>query len=164
MNDRWNYHGVGDNWPAPWTIRTPPVAQELFDAIADIVNMRDQPWRLEAACRGVGPTLFYPEQHDMLTAQTALEVCSGCPVATECRDAGDRERYGVWGGSTVTTRRGWASDAPVEKPERPLPPITHGTHGGYQQHRRQGTMCDDCRQARNEHRAAIRAVKGWRAA
>ena len=169
MTDDWNYHNTGDNWPAPWQHRPrPEPARELFDAIADLVHLRNQPWRQHAACRGIGPALFFPEQHDMLTSTTATAVCTSCPVAAECRQAGDKERYGVWGGQTVTRRRGWAGDAPKadkpDKPEAPLPPINHGTHGGYQAHRRQGTMCDDCRQARNEHRNAIRAVKGWRAA
>jgi WhiB family redox-sensing transcriptional regulator len=42
----------------------------------------------------------------------AKEICSSCPVQTECRDyaIGIREQHGIWGGLTESERRtlaGW---------------------------------------------------------
>lgn len=63
-------------------------------------------WHAEAACRGMGPADFYSGyevgrgHHDEPTPDLwrALDTCRGCPVAAECREAGDGERWGVWGG------------------------------------------------------------------
>lgn len=62
-------------------------------------------WHSRAACRGQGPESWYPstaaEQR-----QVALATCARCPVRRECREAGLREIYGVWGGLTERERQG----------------------------------------------------------
>lgn len=60
-------------------------------------------WRLQAACRGMAPSLFYPERGD--DTRNAREVCEGCPVVAECRDAGIYELFGVWGATNERERR-----------------------------------------------------------
>jgi hypothetical protein len=63
-------------------------------------------WYDEAACRGMGPDLFYMERgvtkHDHRAIRT---VCSNCPVKTECLKAGIGDHFGVWGGVTPKDRR-----------------------------------------------------------
>lgn len=63
-------------------------------------------WREQAACRGMGPNLFYPtpvlNPHTAVHVeraynQTALDICGRCPVADACAEAGRREP-GIWGG------------------------------------------------------------------
>lgn len=58
-------------------------------------------WRDDAACKG-RTHLFYPERG--LTAHAAKAICAGCPVQVECRAAGAREPFGVWGGTSVDDR------------------------------------------------------------
>lgn len=53
-------------------------------------------WKVQAACRGRGPQLFFPETE--AAAAAAAAVCAGCPVKVPCRRAGQSEPYGVWGG------------------------------------------------------------------
>ncbi|MGH8825918.1 MAG: WhiB family transcriptional regulator [Jiangellaceae bacterium] len=69
-------------------------------------------WRALAACRGMDTDLFYPEGRGQalhVREMIAKQVCAGCPVARECRQAaGERpERYGIWGGRTEG-ERGWS--------------------------------------------------------
>ena len=35
---------------------------------------------------------------DRLSRQLAALACCGCPIELDCADAGQYERYGVWGG------------------------------------------------------------------
>lgn len=62
-------------------------------------------WRVEAACRGMNPNVFYPEVGGA-AVRIARTICNTCPVQTEClEDARQhREEYGVWGGKTVNER------------------------------------------------------------
>lgn len=53
-------------------------------------------WQRRAACRGMGPELFFSPEEDLAAAARA--VCRICPVAIECRDFGEREPVGIWGG------------------------------------------------------------------
>lgn len=65
-------------------------------------------WRARAACRGMGPTLFYADgKEDQWVAPAARRVCAGCPVADECLDAAlaQREEFGVWAGTTPRQRQ-----------------------------------------------------------
>ena len=67
-------------------------------------------WRLEAACRGLGPNFFHPEKGDQHTLKTALEICNGtpdtepCPVKHNCLNwilttyTRDEDLYGIYGG------------------------------------------------------------------
>ncbi|MFD4855077.1 WhiB family transcriptional regulator [Streptomyces atratus] len=68
-------------------------------------------WMDAALCAQTDPDLWFPEgagQH----ARTALRVCAGCPVRTECaeyaqqvEDSADGRRYGAWGGKSARQRR-----------------------------------------------------------
>lgn len=55
----------------------------------------DPTWRQRAACRGMGPDLFYAD-----SSGAALEVCARCPVKAKCAmtAAVNQEHNGVWGG------------------------------------------------------------------
>ena len=67
-------------------------------------------WHQQAACRGVGPEAFYPPAGARETATThpyrdARKVCATCPVVDECRQAGQSESHGLWGGQSPGERR-----------------------------------------------------------
>jgi WhiB family transcriptional regulator, redox-sensing transcriptional regulator len=68
-------------------------------------------WHRRAACRGMGPAMFFPGKGHMPTQ--AIAVCSVCTVVVECRAAVgvDPETPGVWGGTTVKQRRQLRRDA-----------------------------------------------------
>ena len=85
----------------------------LVDRLADALGLEVdlQPWRREAACRGLDPELFYPRRTDSASGrvdrEAAKAVCKPCPVRPECLDhalaAG--ERHGIWGGLTEMERK-----------------------------------------------------------
>lgn len=62
-------------------------------------------WKAQAACRDFPSdridAVFYVGRDDFAEAKT---VCAGCPVIDDCRLAGRRERWGVWGGLSPTER------------------------------------------------------------
>tara|TARA_Y100001951_G_C11190097_1_gene210997 strand:- start:445 stop:672 length:228 start_codon:yes stop_codon:yes gene_type:complete len=62
----------------------------------------EQPWKLDAACRGERAEFFYEERYEAL----ALSFCARCPVAEACGEAGEGEQYGVWNGES----KGWPDD------------------------------------------------------
>lgn len=66
--------------------------------------MRDD-WLTHAACRGLNPTLFFPERGEPLT--NAKQVCDTCEVTTECLGYAMRHmiKEGVWGGKSERERR-----------------------------------------------------------
>ncbi|MAT04483.1 MAG: WhiB family transcriptional regulator [Acidimicrobiaceae bacterium] len=57
------------------------------------------------ACRGLDPTIFYPDRDD--DADVAKQVCAECSVQQTCLDyaLAQREKAGVWGGATERDRR-----------------------------------------------------------
>lgn len=62
------------------------------------------PWKLDAACRGEGLELFFPERRELVTG--AVAICAACPVRPECLEHGLRyERHGVWGGTSERQRK-----------------------------------------------------------
>lgn len=101
------------------------------DTLEYLLNSRPD-WHRRAACRGVGPDLFFPgpgHPHPV-----GVVLCESCPVIDDCR--GSDEPYGVWGGEI--RRRGVGDDG-----------IAHGTKEGRRQHQVRGVpLCDDCRAAR----------------
>jgi WhiB family redox-sensing transcriptional regulator len=136
------------------------------DIIARLFVRAD--WMTDAACKGMGPDLFFPQQGNR--GIEAKKVCAKCPVAEQCEQHAleNRERHGIWGGYSIDRRiRAVRNPRPRTSPGSggQTKPIAHGTLAGYQQERRRGIMpCDDCRNARNAHRQAIRAEHGWDAA
>ena len=59
-------------------------------------------WHRQAACRGMGTDLFFLDRGESVAP--ALELCGGCQVVAECREAGLGTRYGIWGGATAHDR------------------------------------------------------------
>ena len=57
------------------------------------------------ACAGVDPELFYPDRGE--STQEPKGVCGGCKLRTGCLEyaIANRERYGVWGGTSQRERR-----------------------------------------------------------
>ena len=70
--------------------------------------IRNQAWRLRAACAGRSPNLWFPEGggHSRAT-QEALAICRTCPVLMDCAEhaLAEPELYGIWGGTTETQRK-----------------------------------------------------------
>ena len=65
-------------------------------------------WHADAACRGMDPKIFYPEQGGYSTLAANVEAqatCDGCPVREQCGEQGARDEYGVWGGRRPEERR-----------------------------------------------------------
>jgi WhiB family redox-sensing transcriptional regulator len=87
--------------------------------ISEMCDVLQQPWRLQAACRGVDPELFYPvgdvgrpvldDGVTPIERETikAKAVCARCDVRQECLDYAilNGEEYGVWGGLTYPERK-----------------------------------------------------------
>ncbi len=67
--------------------------------------VKDIKWRELGACRGLDPTIFYPEPEE--SAESAKAVCDGCSVRIACLEhaLNSREKVGVWGGATERERR-----------------------------------------------------------
>jgi WhiB family redox-sensing transcriptional regulator len=59
-------------------------------------------WFDEAVCRGVSPSLFFPDRGDMAVAQRARAICAVCPVRRPCLEyaLANDEHHGIWGGTT----------------------------------------------------------------
>lgn len=62
-------------------------------------------WRELGACRGLEPTIFFPD--DDADAEDAKAVCASCSVRVACLEhaLSIREKQGVWGGATERERR-----------------------------------------------------------
>jgi WhiB family transcriptional regulator, redox-sensing transcriptional regulator len=65
-----------------------------------------QPWRQQAACRGLEPVIFYPTYDDD-DIDMAKAVCAQCAVREACLEhaLAVREKEGIWGGCTERERR-----------------------------------------------------------
>lgn len=62
-------------------------------------------WRELGACKGLDPSIFYPD--DESEANDAKAVCTACSVRVACLEYAlqSREKQGVWGGATERERR-----------------------------------------------------------
>jgi len=62
-------------------------------------------WHSLAACRGAGPSAFFPSRG--ATTARARAVCSTCPVTEECLTyaMADIDTTGIWGGTSARQRR-----------------------------------------------------------
>ena len=60
-------------------------------------------WWDDAACRGLGTRLFFPERGE--DHKQAKAVCVGCDVVETCRDEGMAEKFGIRGGLSERQRR-----------------------------------------------------------
>lgn len=63
------------------------------------------PWRQQAACRGMNPEIFHPDNG--LGAHRAMKVCERCIVRDDCLEYALRapEDKGIWGGRSERERR-----------------------------------------------------------
>ena len=62
-------------------------------------------WRNLGACRGLDPSVFFPETEEM--AEEAKNICLTCDVRVACLEhaLASREKVGIWGGTTERERR-----------------------------------------------------------
>jgi WhiB family redox-sensing transcriptional regulator len=78
-------------------------------------------WPDHAACKGVTPSLFYPEKGGGHSdAKRAKAFCNVCPVRAECLadelERGITGQYGVRGGTTPEQRRKMIRDQNTTTP------------------------------------------------
>lgn len=84
-------------------------------AAPDLMPDDPEPWRAQAACRGVDPDVFFPEKGQSVGGPRefytrARVFCARCPVREACLDyALERSSWpedaGMWGGTTPRERR-----------------------------------------------------------
>ena len=88
-------------------VDAPTVARTLF-----VRYVSEKPrWYDEAECKGLDPSLFYPDRGDS-TAE-AKAVCAMCPVQVQCAEhaLATMEKNGVWGGTSERQRKAMRSRA-----------------------------------------------------
>lgn len=80
-------------------------------------------WRALASCKhSPDRSIFFPVQGELPNDETkarisaAKEVCSGCPVRLQCREAGVDEPFGIWGGLTEQERNRWGRRRRLKRP------------------------------------------------
>jgi WhiB family transcriptional regulator, redox-sensing transcriptional regulator len=80
-----------------------------LDAVSDSPTYGEG-WRERAACRGMGPDLFYADNrgHERDCApivRQAQAICARCPVRDECHAYAlalpANQRVGIWGGVSI---------------------------------------------------------------
>lgn len=130
----------------------------FLDAVRD-------PWRLEAACRGMDPALFFTEKGHPVSLD-AKEACARCTVSLECLTYAvvHSIKQGYWGGRLPRQRHGLKSRLLAGEPLRPpcLCPNPkcrliagadrHGTRTGY---RYWNCRCERCVIAWREPKAVM---------
>ena len=69
------------------------------------MNKRDVDWQVDALCLEAGAENFFPEVDE--SPNPAKKVCAQCPVQEQCLAYAllNKERHGIWGGTTVHDRR-----------------------------------------------------------
>lgn len=134
--------------------------------------MKDQNWRLLAACRnGVDPDIFAADRPGATETVQAQTFCAICPVQPECLQLGiDSGAWGIYGGEFLRAGHIIPTPGPrmcsngcgrLAAPAGDGVGITHpccgatcrhqqivGTAAGYRFHRRRAEpVCDPCAQA-----------------
>lgn len=70
-------------------------------------SFNEHNWRGAAACRDVGPDVFFPDKGR--SPKDAKAYCAACAVRLLCLEAAlavpAGDDHGVWGGTTVRERR-----------------------------------------------------------
>lgn len=74
------------------------------------LNIGNEPWKQEAACKGMDISLFFPRRGEVLKIREAKKICLKCPVIEECREysfhiAGEFDTVGIFGGLTADNRK-----------------------------------------------------------
>ena len=63
----------------------------------------DMSWQEDAQCKNTDVESFY---YTGITPDVVKRICAKCPVSSECLSHALRyERWGFWGGTTMTQRR-----------------------------------------------------------
>lgn len=74
--------------------------------ISTFLGANGEDWSERARCRGVDPSIFFPDQKGRDGANEAKALCRECSVRRQCLEYallhGDR---GIWGGMTEKERR-----------------------------------------------------------
>lgn len=84
----------------------PAAVYDAGQELLDVLNVSRPAWHASAACRGMGPSMFFPERGQAL--EPAREVCERCPVREPCLAtalAAGPEEPGVWAGTSKNDRR-----------------------------------------------------------
>ena len=123
--------------------------------VADALDMFQRPeWHAQAACRGMGSEVFFPERGDKVSE--AIAICEGCPVRQECLEFSlqNGERNGIWGGVPERRRRNLRAEWRANKTgvvPKPGELDNCGTDSGYYSHRyRNQPACPACLAAHAE--------------
>jgi hypothetical protein len=107
------------------------------DLLSFVRLVRREPWMESAACRGMGPSLFFHDRAQTRdVSREALEVCKTCPVSVHCREYGRDERFGVWG-DTIPAER-----SPRFQRQPAAPCVTW--QGYYRHQRAKEGKCERC--------------------
>jgi WhiB family redox-sensing transcriptional regulator len=77
---------------------------DLLTLESFLSDYRERDWIKDAACRGMDTSIFFPERGDMPSVELAKSICRTCNVQQQCREYGDMERFGFWGGVGVRNR------------------------------------------------------------
>ena len=120
------------------------------------LHERRPSWQSQAACRGMGTAIFYPERGEI--AAKAKAVCEGCPVRKACGDSGLMDDFGVWGGMAQRDRQSRRVALGATSGHIHGRPTGCGTRNGLWEHRKAGEPpCEEClatRRADDRGRAA----------
>lgn len=86
-----------------------PIDLEEFE-VEETSETDSKAWRVQAACRGLNPGIFFPASQGGRNASNSIaaqyreakKICSTCPVILPCRDEGlqIQDPYGMYGGMT----------------------------------------------------------------
>lgn len=70
------------------------------------MRFKDRKWAENAACKGMDTGFFFPKQGSKPDHIAKIKLlCSSCPVQKECREYGEFETHGFWGGVGVRERQ-----------------------------------------------------------
>jgi WhiB family redox-sensing transcriptional regulator len=88
---------------------------DLASAFLESLYGEEETWRDYAACRGLDPSLFFPDKGQTGWGNAAKRVCNGdpkqgtlpCPVKAQCLEYAvtNDEHGGIWGGESEKTFR-----------------------------------------------------------
>lgn len=87
-----------------------PKPQTILGELVRITPVEDESplaWKQLGNCKGTDPEFFYPDPANKKAESRAVKACQNCRVADICLEfaINNRERFGVWGGSTQAERR-----------------------------------------------------------
>jgi len=73
------------------------------------LRLYNRTWVRQAACYGVNPDVFFPEDNNIHTSNKdeAIKICQSCPVRLDCLiwSIKSGEDNGIWGGTSAKDRR-----------------------------------------------------------